>query len=591
MQMCSLIGMGKSQNLTDKKNILYGDLDESYNDYRYAFVKIPSPVLATGAANQKKEILRKYLQGVDKLYFRLRVEMPGDIYGSGEEHVSTYARYEDYGLTTDNSIIWIKLKGTDILKGGDGNASPLAKTAIQTLRLNLPSKAYPNSDLNGDFDALAVVKASFAMVSNFTELFLKFPVQARIRGWAKKFNTETSFIRLNNPDYKKYGDGLRVKRITIYDNWATLTNDAEAEATYGQEYDYTTIKDIEGVKTVISSGVASYEPNIGNDENPFRLPIEYDEQVAPLAPVNNMYSEYPLGEMFFPAASVGYSKVRVHTIHHADVKSANGFSETEFYTTYDFPTIVEQTPLDKRKLNSESLLNILNLYSKRTLAFSQGFKIETNDMNGKVKGTASYPENDPYNPLAYTKYQYQVDDENAEFKHLSNTVAVVDSANGHTNMQAQIGKDIELMADMRQQEFVSKGASVEFNADGFMIALIPVTIVMPWLMPHYELNRYRSSAITKVVQRYGILKKIIAYEKGSLVTTENLLYDGETGDVLLTKTINEFNDPVYSFNYPAHWAYSGMGPAYMNIGAVFNNISFKDGKIISAPGYPGIKLF
>src|SRR5690606_5829208 len=139
----------------------------------------------------------------------------------------------------------------------------------------------------------------------------------------------------------------------------------EQEATYGQEYDYTTVKSMNGVETLISSGVASYEPQIGNDENPFRLPIEYEEQIAPLTPVNNMYSEFPLGEAFFPSPSVGYSKVRVHTIHHKNVKSATGFEETEFYTTYDFPTRTEHTPLESRKYNSESLLNILNLYSKK----------------------------------------------------------------------------------------------------------------------------------------------------------------------------------------------------------------------------------
>ncbi len=591
MQMCTLAGMGKSERLSDKKNILYGGRDENYEDYLYAFIKIPSAIQATGAAEQKKEILKKYLAGVEKLFFRMQVDMPCDIYGDGEEHVSTYAQYEDYGVTTDKNIIWIKLKGTDILKGGDGNASPLAKTAIQTLRLNLPSKAYPNSDLNGDFDATAIVKASFAMALSLGELFSQFPVQARVRGWAKKLNTAQSFIRLNNPYYKKYGDGLRVKRITIYDNWGAMTNGAEQDATYGQEYDYTTEKDIEGVKTTISSGVASYEPMIGNDENPFRIPIEYGEQVAPLAPYNNMYSEEPLGEAFFPSASVGYSKVRVHTIHYKDKKSANGFAESEFYTAYDFPTIAEQTPLDKRRFNSESLLNILNLYSKKTLAFSQGFKVELNDMNGKPKGNASYPENDPYNAIAYTKYYYKVDDENAEFKHLANTVAVADSANGHINISAQIGKDIELMADMRQQEFTSQGASIEFNVDGFMIGPIPITIPMPWLMPHYELNRYRSAAITKVVQRYGILDKVMVYEKGSLITTENLLYDGETGDVLLTKTQNEFNDPVYNFNYPAHWAYSGMSAAYSNISAVFKEISFKNGKITNASRYPNIEKY
>src|SRR5690606_35635273 len=247
-------------------------------------------------------------------------QMPSDIYGAGDEQVATYAQDEDYGLTTDNSIAWIKIKGTDILKPSDGDASPLTKTALQALRLNLPSKAYPGSDFNGDFDALALVQATFAVMGSLGELFLKFPVQARIRGWAKNVNTERSFVRLTNPEYKKYGDGLRVKRITIHDNWNKMTGGAEQDATYGQEYDYTTVKNIDGVKTMISSGVASYEPGIGNEENPFREPIEYNEQIAPLAPVNNMYSEHPLGEAFFPSAAVGYSKVRIHTIHYKDVK-------------------------------------------------------------------------------------------------------------------------------------------------------------------------------------------------------------------------------------------------------------------------------
>lgn len=591
MQLCILEGMGKNERLSEKKTVLYGDWNESYEDYRYAFVRVPSPIVTNTTADQKKEIRRKYLDGVEKLYFKLRVEMPGDIYGSGEEHVTTYARYEDYGATTDPRVIWIKLKGTAMLTGGDGDASPLAKTAIQTLRLNLPSKAYPNSDLNGEADMIAIIKASSAMLLNLQELFLKFPVQARMRGWAKKFNPKQSFIRLNNPDGKKFGEGLRVKRITIYDNWRQMTGGIEQEATYGQAYDYTTVKSMDGVETLISSGVASYEPQIGNDENPFRLPVEYEEQIAPLAPVNNMYSEFPLGEAFFPSPSVGYSKVRVHTIHHREIKSATGFEETEFYTTYDFPTRTEHTPLESRKYNSESLLNLLNLYSKKALAFSQGFQVELNDMNGKIKGKASYPEDDPVHPLGYIRYYYKVEDEHAEHKRLSNTVATADPANGHINRQVQIGKEVELMADLRQQEFISQGASMEFNMDGFMIGIIPVTIPMPWVMPHYEMNRYRSAAITKIVQRYGIPYKTMVYEKGSLVTTENLLYDGETGGVLLTQTNNEFDDPVYQFSYPAHWAYSGMGPAYNNIGAIFQQINIKDGKIISAPGYPNIENY
>ena len=39
---------------------------------------------------------------------------------------------------------------------------------------------------------------------------------------------------------------------------------------YGQEYDYKTIDEYDNI---ISSGVASYEPVLGGDENPFRQPV------------------------------------------------------------------------------------------------------------------------------------------------------------------------------------------------------------------------------------------------------------------------------------------------------------------------------
>jgi PA14 domain len=54
--------------------------------------------------------------------------------------------------------------------------------------------------------------------------------------------------------------------------------------------------------------------------------------------------------------------------------------------------------------------------------------------------------------------------------------------------------------------------------------------------------------------------------------------------VLLTKTNNEHNDAIYNFSYPAHWAYSGMGPAYKNINAVYTSLIAKKGKLFTATG-------
>jgi hypothetical protein len=56
------------------------------------------------------------------------------------------------------------------------------------------------------------------------------------------------------------------------------------------------------------------------------------------------------------------------------------------------------------------------------------------------------------------------------------------------------------------------------------------------------------------------------------VETQNLLYDEETGQVLLSMVNNEYGNMVYTFNYPAYWFYSGMAPAYQNWGAtIFTN--------------------
>ena len=95
----------------------------------------------------------------------------------------------------------------------------------------------------------------------------------------------------------------------------------------------------------------------------------------------------------------------------------------------------------------------------------------------------------------------------------------------------------------------------------------------------YNESRYRHATTLKQVQEFGIIDSVVNNDKGSIVATENLLYDGETGQVLVSKTKNEFKRPIYQVNYPSHWLKNEMGAAYHNIDAVFKNISFYQGKI------------
>jgi hypothetical protein len=82
----------------------------------------------------------------------------------------------------------------------------------------------------------------------------------------------------------------------------------------------------------------------------------------------------------------------------------------------------------------------------------------------------------------------------------------------------------------------------------------------------------------KVIQRNGILDEVRSYKDGAYTTSKTLMYDAETGQPLLTQTINNFDKPVYSYNYAAHWAYSNLKGAYKNSDARFNNVTITNGK-------------
>ena len=576
--MCNIAGIGRD-TLGHFDNRLYGG---GLGDKLFVYVKVPY------AVSNNSDLWARYLEGINKFYFRLNVRMPTDDFGSGYEYVPTYAQPDVayghwYGVLND-STIWIRIKGVNSAGSGDGSLSPLAQTAINFLRLNLPSKAYPGSELRDDLNFVDIIKSCVAIAGNIVQLLNGFSNSARSSGWVNNLDLSRSFIRLDAPTMKKYGGGLRVKSVLIYDNWKKMTGgvSGKKETVYGQTYSYTTTRLVNGAPVTISSGVATWEPTIGGEENPFHLPIEYVDQVAPLAPAAGQYTEEPLGETFFPSPSIGYNKVRVRTIHAAKTRSANGFSETSFYTSYDFPTTWDWSLLDNdtKKRYKPLLQNFLRINAVNYLTMSQGFKVELNDMNGKLRSEATYAETDSVHPISYTENFYKVDNQSVQFKHLDNQVMTVDPL-GNINAKATIGKDVELMADMREQTSTSIGANINVNVDFFLAGVWPV--VIPSLLSLYqkETNQFRSAAMMKVIQRYGILDSVVHIDKGSMVSSKNLLFDSETGDPILVRTGNEFDDSLYQFTYPAHWAYQAAGPAYQNIGALLQRVKLVNGEVLN----------
>lgn len=574
MQMCKIAGFSRTRpaSLQDVSNELYGYLPPG--DNMYVAINVPY------AVRSNQELYARYLDGIEKLYFRMSVKMPTDKFGGGYEYVPCYAHLDagaGYGSFNNGKTIWVKLKGIDKTGYDGGPISPLVKAATQFLNLNLPSKAYPGSDNGEDFGAADAVKILVSQAGNIMNSVLSFDETARVLGWVRNLDLSRSVVRVNNPYFKKYGGGHRVKSIINYDHWNKMTG--QRESRYGKEYIYTTTKVVNGDTLNISSGVAAYEPVIGGEENPWHMPIEYLEQVSVLAPVNMGYTEEPLGEGFFPAPSVGYSKVRVRTINAAKARSANGYDETCFYTTKDFPTITERTTIngETKKRHINPLGNLLKINALHFLTVSQGFKIELNDMNGRLRSQASYAESDPDNWIAYKENFYRVENSLASQVRLSNKALTISPKGDiHTSL---IGKDVELMLDMREQRSLTNVVGISPNTDLFLAGVWPFALISLIKLPQREENVFRSVAATKVINRHGILDSVLVIDKGSRVVTHNLLFDEETGDPVLTCVQNEFNDSVFNFNYPAGWIYEGMSGAYKNIGVVMSHINIKEGRI------------
>ena len=576
--------------LNSNNNVLIGPSPGLINKQYLTFKLCENVVPGSSVADDQKKFREKYLKYINDLYFRIKV----DITSKGDfEYVSGYCELEDVtnvenafmfsdGIgTTNYTHGYIKIKNVDI---GDGNGAglnvhPMSKAAWQFGRMNLNKELYGGVD-----DNTSNIQKFLGTISDAS--FVKPLIQGLmgqngyllVKNCGKEVILDHSFIRLNNPSGYKLGGGCRVKKITISDKWNSMIPSGAAydASVYGQEYSYDTY-DTESDR-IVSSGVASNEPSVGGDENTLKQPIFFGDKAEKLlAPDDRFYLEGPVGESFYPTATVGYSKVTVKNLSHNNVtRHATGHVVNEFYTSKDFPTISQHTPLEAKQTSIAPLLKILRRYTRTFMAASQGYSIELNDMHGKPKAVWVFAENDD-NPISGTEYRYkckpfQRTKNSAKSFRLTSTVQVIKP--DCTVEQQELGVEYDVVNDFRQETTTSYSGGFQGNLDNFLASVLPLSI--PSVLQSVESDKrgFRSAVMTKVVNRYGIVDEVIAYDLGSKVGTKNLAYDSETGDVILTQTKNEFEDDIYSFTYPAHWYYENMGAAYKNYKMKFSGISF-----------------
>lgn len=589
------------ENQTNGEALLY----KGGNDALYLYFELDEedqiPDLST------EEFRKKYVNDIynsqDRLLqFRMLLNMThkgGKNSGSWQDepfdYVSGYAELDNIDQCNSYMVGGvrygsIKMRPVKMEGGfvGSGLAyvNPISKAGWHFGRKYLSKFIYGGGDIDGDgADVEEILGKIKSRMGDLLETFAGPNARLHEEEVARRFVPEKSWIRLCEPTTHKKGGGSRVKQIAMTDEWAAMNGISEPTTAedrlynqkYGQQYTYT-------LKDGGSSGVATYEP-VGSKENPLVQP-DFVNVNRLLAPDEENYMEKPFGESFFPNPQVTYSRVSVKNLEREDdllgksvIKHATGHVVTEFYTSKDYPVITDQTELEPLEDSNPLLMSLLQVNIVKHLTVSQGYLIHLNDMNGKMKSQRVYAEGQT-EAISGVDYLYDhhtspnpedwlEEEENMNLVldnkgRLKNLVPTIDP-NGQVSLK-DIGVEYNIVNDFREMRSLSTTIGMDINAAFYTIGPIPVAIPVP--IPKYarHADQLRIATTTKIINSYGILRATVAYDAGAVVSTRNLAWDSETGEVLVTETVNEFDDKYYSMNYPAHWYYKGMGQAAFNSG-------------------------
>lgn len=593
MQMFKVVGAGFDTNTQNPTHVNPENNDLLYDgplEAKYLYVELPNedPNLSNEA------FLNKYLKDQDDkpIYFRFLMNMTKkaakSINNSDFDYVTGYFQLDNDNIQANNIVFEsnnkvyaaIPMAYSELEGGvrGGSDVNPISKAGWYFGRTYLNKVVYGLGDYNS-LDPVTIAKSLAKSINSIGQIFSgpNGKLKSNEILCAQRFIPEKSWIRLSTPKAYKLGGGSRIKQLVMKDHWNSLTPGIDSEIdgqNYGQTYGYT-------LEDNSSSGVATFEPN-DSAENPFVEPF-YDLDHRLVAPREVSYLEKPFGKAFFPYSKVTYSRVTVKNLERDNItRHATGKVVTEFYTTKDFPTQVDYTDLNRDGFKSnenEVLKNLikgllgLEVQVKNEFTLTQGYAIHTNDMDGKTKSQKVYQEgmNKPISSVDY-RYSTQKDDIvtetiNEENKSKLNNVLPVIAKDG-TVSNKEIAVDYDVITDFRESYSKSRTTGLNTNVVTFLIGIIPVIVPTAFPSRSKHENIAHSAITTKVVHTTAILKEKVAMDLGSKVSTVNEAWDAETGQVILTKTINEYDDAYYNFSFPAYWAsnYKNMGHASKNLG-------------------------
>ena len=599
MEMFKVDGVGPDEKFVNGSSLYQSQT----NPYLYVYFTRKRD----GNGNLKElynDIPSAYLDNTHIIQYNFKVKMSANgetLPSCGiplEDHVKGYAAVGKVGACDDGIHGYIELISKDVDKMpslgaahiDNLNVNPVTLAAIFYAKYYNGKALYPSSEIINTNDPVPLIKQ---MMSSFMEVsdYFRSPIAKYLnKGIAKYVDLSQSYVRLCSQG-NKLGGGHRVKRIEFTDNWDKVSSAGQPVASYGSDYDYTTIDERNGQK--ISSGVATYEPLYGGDENPMREPLATDrigqKRDFPVVIPTELTAEGPIGETMYPSPDVGYSKVTITSIHKSEGASSQTIQEHQFYTAKDFPVRVVNNPievLEDRRLKALDL----SFEKKEAYRVGQGYSLFFNDMHGKPKSeTVSLRQGTGVRgPVSSKIYKYFI---NADGTLKSEVPCIsTDPVYYMSYGDMTLGVETDIMLDSREKKEETRTKGFMANINTFLILGVPVPI--PSAFPKFPKSvekSFSSITCTKIIQQYGILQSVETFDKGATVKMTNELFDPATGTPLVTKVNTEHSDNEFQVKYPAYWAYRCMGHAYKNIGyeeTIDNNANIVADSFYLKTSYP-----
>jgi YD repeat-containing protein len=518
-----------------------------------------------------------------QVYFKVKVRMRDN--PSNEEdlydYISGYAKVTAFGIDGGEHP-FIQLAPYSLI---NQPFHPFAAAAWQKMKLDYPHLLSPaefEDDPQNFRKVLGLFSAAFSQIG---DIFRSYWTSCYERGVADIIEPELSMIRLSHPGLRKFGGNSRVSQISLNDNWENVV-------TYGQSYDYTMVDD-DG--RIVSSGVAENEPVVGYEDCALRYAELYPKEI-PVHAREALMFEHPVNESYLPAPNIGYRKVTVRSLAGKIQKDINsplpdnfgtsGFTTHEFYTAKDFPVIFENTDLKKHFPGGDKWTTFFGPNKSEKYLGSQGYSIILNDMHGRPKHVTHYGQDkfniDQDQIINRTSYTYFEGDsivvnelgkfrKHATIKNdLPALINYYPKPGSPTKMHVdnlEFGVDREFFLDMRRYE--SEATSVRL---GLNVVFTPVVSIFGFPIPlpggystfQRSTNDTRTVVANKIIRRTGMLQQVDVYDGQSHLTTSNLVFDKYSGQPVLTSVNNSYDQPIFSLNVPAHYAYNGMGASYEN---------------------------